>query len=269
LKKIHKAINNIQDCSGWTWDNQLGANIQPDCTRAWEEFLKRVPCAKAFCNKGWIHLSKMDVLIPHVVHGTHVFSASQGTVGLGSQPLDSGPSDAPIDVPSPPSSPPFTFESQGDAPNVTPNSLSATSQPDGSTRSAATSSEEVQAFRKRKCAQTVTLNTSSSKKAKLTGPEAIQSLNQTFSKFGEDICAAISLDPLLCTPARRKEAFKRLQQESWLDISDRLLLYNHFESDSKAVDAYSALDDSLGPEFRMKWIEARLEMLKSHARTLF
>ncbi|RXW11521.1 hypothetical protein EST38_g14333 [Candolleomyces aberdarensis] len=279
--RVHKAINVIQDRSGWTWDGEKGANIQPDHAQAWEEFLKHNPRAKPFHNKGWIYLSKMDQLVPHIVHGAHVFSATQGTVGLGSQPTDPVVPTASSDTNPPDSSlsfnsPPPTFDSLGldvndheDVSGAFTDSPATLSRPESSGRSAATASEEAQAIRKRERAQTVTPSVSASKKTKLSGPEAIQNLNQTFSKFGEDICAAISLDPLLRTPARRKEALKKLQQEVWLPTSDRLLLYNHFESDSKALNAYSALEDTADAEFRKAWIQARLEMLKDQARSLF
>ncbi|RXW11640.1 hypothetical protein EST38_g14215 [Candolleomyces aberdarensis] len=260
FKRTHKAINAIRNRSGWTWDNDKGANIGEDRARDWNEFIKKVPYAKPFRNKGWKHLRKVDQLMPATLHGTHVFSASQGTVGLDPQPSDPDPT-AKSTLPDPPSS--FLVASRSVSPLLEdqPAPISHDDS-EASARAPATTAVEVQTIRKRERAETVT-PAASTKKSKLTGPEAIQSLNQTFGKFGENICAALAMDPQLRTPSRRKQALKKVQLEKWLPASDRLLLYKHLESNINAVDAYASIDDEADSEFRQLWITERLKDLKS------
>ena len=69
-------------------------------------------------------------------------------------------------------------------------------------------------------------------------------------------------DPSERTPKRHIKAVKLAQQETWLPITDQLILCNIFEKDIKAVDAYTALDDS-DVEFRELWIQGKVDEVKA------
>ncbi|GLB45371.1 hypothetical protein LshimejAT787_2200340 [Lyophyllum shimeji] len=82
LRRAFRAIQAIKfSKSGWTWDDEHGANITLDMEGAWNAFIKVRKDAKPFKHKGWVHLEKMTHLMPATVKGTHVFCASQGTSG--------------------------------------------------------------------------------------------------------------------------------------------------------------------------------------------
>ena len=104
----------------------------------------------------------------------------------------------------------------------------------------------------------------SQKKSKTTGAEAIQGLTVSISRFGDNICKVLAIDPSLRTPHRRKEAMKLAQQETWLSNHDRLILCTVLEKDINAVDAYSALeiDDE---DFQRMWIQQKVDTAKEEA----
>ncbi|KAF4616359.1 hypothetical protein D9613_008849 [Agrocybe pediades] len=82
LRRTFRVIQAIKSKSGWSWSDDHGASISPDMEAAWCDFLKVHPAAKPFKNKGWVHLSKMEELMPSTVKGMHVFRPSEGISGM-------------------------------------------------------------------------------------------------------------------------------------------------------------------------------------------
>jgi hypothetical protein len=102
----------------------------------------------------------------------------------------------------------------------------------------------------------------SSKKIKTTGADAIKGLTQSITRFGDNICQVLAMDPSLRTPHRRKEALKLAQQEMWLSKSDRLIFYSVLERDINAVDAYASIDRD-DHEFCEMWVGDKVDTEKA------
>ncbi|KAG1824002.1 hypothetical protein EV424DRAFT_744733, partial [Suillus variegatus] len=62
-KKKHAAITEIKSQSGFSWDEELGANIGPADAAWWTAFVNARPDMKPFRNKGWKHFDDMDDLL--------------------------------------------------------------------------------------------------------------------------------------------------------------------------------------------------------------
>jgi hypothetical protein len=100
------------------------------------------------------------------------------------------------------------------------------------------------------------------KKIKSTGADAIKGLTQSISRFGDNICQVLAMDPSLRTPHRRKEALKLAQQEEWLTKGDRLIFYSVLEKDINAVDAYASIDRD-DQEFCEMWVRDKVDTEKA------
>ncbi|KAF8958635.1 hypothetical protein BDZ97DRAFT_1668203 [Flammula alnicola] len=81
LKAIYEIVRAIRSNSGWSWDDELGADIDSDRDAKegkWNDYIEKHPDAAPFRNKGWPHLSRYDELCGHSApKGLHVFHASQ------------------------------------------------------------------------------------------------------------------------------------------------------------------------------------------------
>ncbi|KAG1842856.1 hypothetical protein DFJ58DRAFT_665658, partial [Suillus subalutaceus] len=62
-KKKHTAIIDIKSQSGFSWDDELGANIGPADAARWTAFANARPNTRPFRNKGWKHFDEMDNLL--------------------------------------------------------------------------------------------------------------------------------------------------------------------------------------------------------------
>lgn len=81
--KTFRVIQALKQVSGWTWNDSTGCSITVDNLASWEAYVEKHPGAKPFKNKGWKHLHVMSQIMPAVLTGAHVFSASHGTIGIG------------------------------------------------------------------------------------------------------------------------------------------------------------------------------------------
>ncbi|KIY66153.1 hypothetical protein CYLTODRAFT_315771, partial [Cylindrobasidium torrendii FP15055 ss-10] len=50
-----KIVAGIIRNSGWSWDSTYGANITPELSTMWEEYVNANPKAAPYRNEGWIH----------------------------------------------------------------------------------------------------------------------------------------------------------------------------------------------------------------------
>lgn len=101
----------------------------------------------------------------------------------------------------------------------------------------------------------------------MSGADAISGLTHSIDIFGDKVCSAMAMDPLLRTPARRKEALTLAQRETWLPLGDRLLFYNVLERDVRAIDAYVSIDGD-DQEFRELWILSKVDAEKGRLSRL-
>ena len=67
----------IRGNSGWSWDDEKGADITPEKKGTWDDYVAKHPAAQPFRNSGWVHLDAFDCLAPSSAKGNHVFRASQ------------------------------------------------------------------------------------------------------------------------------------------------------------------------------------------------
>lgn len=110
---------------------------------------------------------------------------------------------------------------------------------------------------KRERASSLGLEKSVKKRKTVTG-NAIDGLTQSIAAFGENICKVLAVDPMLRTPARRKEALRLAQEEVWLSLRERLVFVKVLEKDINAVDSYIALDHT-NVEFCHMWIQDKVD----------
>lgn len=101
----------------------------------------------------------------------------------------------------------------------------------------------------------------SSKRVRGSGAE-LQGLTASISQFSNNICKVLAGNPSERTPKHHAKAVKLAQQEMWLLIADWLILCNIFEKDIKAVDVYTALDDS-DVESHEMWIQGKVDEVKA------
>ncbi|ESK93982.1 hypothetical protein Moror_12939 [Moniliophthora roreri MCA 2997] len=65
IKRDWEEVIKINHKSGWPpWDQQLGANITPECENNWNKYVKANPRAASFWNKGYKYQKYFDVLMP-------------------------------------------------------------------------------------------------------------------------------------------------------------------------------------------------------------
>ena len=78
LKATYEVVKAIWANSGWSWDDDKGADITPEKKGTWDDYVAKHPAAQPFRNAGWVHLDEFDSLGPSSAKGGHVFRASQG-----------------------------------------------------------------------------------------------------------------------------------------------------------------------------------------------
>ncbi|KAJ7898497.1 hypothetical protein B0H13DRAFT_2337430 [Mycena leptocephala] len=72
LRKTLKVVDHLKNhASGFTYDDENGANIGIAEQNAWEVYVKVHRDAKPFRNKGWPYLAKMEQLVPSQAKGAH------------------------------------------------------------------------------------------------------------------------------------------------------------------------------------------------------
>lgn len=75
---MYEIVNALRNNSGWSWDDEKGADISPEKKGVWDDYVLAHPLASPFRNCGWIHLAIFDLFGSKITKGTHVFHASQG-----------------------------------------------------------------------------------------------------------------------------------------------------------------------------------------------
>jgi hypothetical protein len=77
LKATYAVVKAIRANSGWSWDDDKGADITPEKKGTWDDYVAKHPAAHPFRNAGWVHLDEFDSLAPSSAKGSYVFRASQ------------------------------------------------------------------------------------------------------------------------------------------------------------------------------------------------
>lgn len=96
LRKTLKVVDHLKNhASGFTYDDENGANIGIAEQNAWEVYVKVHRDAKPFRTKGWPYLAKMEQLVPSQAKGAHVFRPSQAVAPTDPLDVDSQHGDMP------------------------------------------------------------------------------------------------------------------------------------------------------------------------------
>ncbi|KAF8156769.1 hypothetical protein B0H34DRAFT_675182 [Crassisporium funariophilum] len=206
---IHQAI---QSMSGWTWSNTSGADISPEMEPEWEKFIMLHKDAKPFKNQGWIHLKVMTKIMPTTLRGTHIFCPTQGISGLDAS-ATVGPAASDLD-----SEDAQADKDDGESVEQETDVEVSVVAPHCNAEVKFSVNTPARCVGKRECASSPTPSIQSSKKRETASSHAIDSLTQSISVFGCDLCTVLAMDPKLCTPHQRKEAITRAQTEDWLPI---------------------------------------------------
>ena len=90
LEKMYEVVKTIWDNSGWSWDDEKGADSTPEKKGTWVNYVAKHPLAQPFHNAGWVYLDAFDGLGSSLARGGHIFWASQG---VSTAQVDSGYSD--------------------------------------------------------------------------------------------------------------------------------------------------------------------------------
>ncbi|KAF9017266.1 hypothetical protein BDZ89DRAFT_1140815 [Hymenopellis radicata] len=260
LKRTHEAIRQMKEktypgASGLTWSDDKGFDITPAMSTIWSNFLKAHKIFKPFRNAGWPLWTKIDEIVPDRAKGLHVFNAassqttdassqdSQSTqnTNTSSQVTDSqsSQSDTPAEGTQSLSQSPSRSRSRSLSPtrddfrdDVNQTSSAQPSQP---IASPATSSS--QSLGKRGSASD--FETPSSKRGKLTGPEAIFSVSQSVYSIS-DALRDVFAPKGDASPQRKAAAQKLLQEADELELDDdeKVALHILFTQNVNAADAY-------------------------------
>jgi len=236
FKKIYCVILAIQSVSGWSWDDEKGANINVHSASSWDDYVKKHPSAKPFRNKGWPHLLKVTLIMPTTASGANVFVPTQdGSI----EAEDNEDSDQ--STPGPCSESPAR-ESLDLGHDRTP-----PPPPDPITRKRAHEpATPTQPISKRIRASKNTM--------------ALESMSTSLSVFGTTIVNALNgppsahIDP---TPVRRTTAIKSLidLEKEWLSEDELVVLIDFLRTDLTAADTYTTLTKS---NVRQSWVCAQL-----------
>ncbi|KAJ3720296.1 hypothetical protein C8R42DRAFT_670343 [Lentinula raphanica] len=254
LKKIYEAIRDVKDycyvgASGWPWNDDTGFQVTAENADAWKAFSKAHPVFAPFANRGWPLYDKMSEMCPKVPKGRHVFSAAASQYELQSSQTDG-------------STQPISSESQNDEDQFSlgPDSWPCTpgheeipsleeeprAESQSSTQPDAGADQDIQptpakpaSSRKR----AVEANeTPSTKKARVTGPDALYAISQSTMAVGSALRDFLGthVEP---SPERRKQASLLLKEDDSLSQSDKVSLHLLFSKNAAAADSYRNAED--------------------------
>ncbi|KAJ8521979.1 hypothetical protein ONZ45_g1365 [Pleurotus djamor] len=91
LKTTFEVVDKLRNNSGWSWDDEKGADITPEKEGMWNDYVEMNPGASSFAKKGWPYLQYFDAFMPSRAKGKYVFHASQAL------PSDQPSSEPPAD----------------------------------------------------------------------------------------------------------------------------------------------------------------------------
>jgi hypothetical protein len=99
LRKIFRVVEDIRMQSGWTWDDDHGANIDAVNQGIWDAYIPLHPGALPFRNKGWPLWDYMSRMMPtQLLRGANVYNPMQIVDSQASGVNDSQASDESDDI---------------------------------------------------------------------------------------------------------------------------------------------------------------------------
>ncbi|KAH9478132.1 hypothetical protein JR316_0008585 [Psilocybe cubensis] len=244
LKLTYKIVDAICNNSGWSWDDEKGADITPEKRGMCDDYVLCHPGAGPFCNSGWAHLAIFDVFLgKRAVKGAHVYHTSQGISASDSLDRENSPPW------------PKTLRDSDDNTQIDPALLSDNEDNIGEV--AEPPSTPVPTQRKRP-ATTPTMSSASIKKARTsTGAKAISDLNATFERMTAVLENAFPKSTLQPSPVHKSDAIKlaQTQEKDWLDKRQMAKLLSILASEHFAAENYQLLEDE---ELCWEWISLKL-----------
>ncbi|KAJ3748048.1 hypothetical protein DFH05DRAFT_1522436 [Lentinula detonsa] len=255
LKKIYEAIRDVKDhcyvgASGWPWNDDNGFQVTPENADAWRAFSKAHPVFSPFANRGWPLYEKMSEMCPKIPKGRHVFSAGSSQADL--QLSQSGNIFQSI-----------LSESQNDEDGL---SLGQDEWPESPRHREASPLEEETEAASQSLSQSVSQadkemiqptpvkpasakkravegdDTPATKKARVTGPDALYAISQSTLAVSSALCDMLGshVDP---SPERRKQASLLLKDDHSLTRTDKVSLHLLFSKNTAAADSYRNAED--------------------------
>ncbi|KAG6874731.1 hypothetical protein C0992_006807 [Termitomyces sp. T32_za158] len=254
LRKTFRVINAIKSVSGWTWNDETGANITPELESSWTAYIKIHKDAKPFKNHGWCHLDVMSQLMPSSIRGAHIFRPSDSSVGLvpftNNDTMDNTSVSSLVSV-----------SESWDSPPTDPSSKISSLEVDSDNESVDITQVVIMTPRhSRKRTSVAPPSTAPlAKRSKLTSASALDGLATSLSHFGDAIVKALApvpSDAAITASCRTKAVLRAQALEKDLATPELLALINLLEKDSNAVDVYLALDDD---QFCKAWVRMKVD----------
>ncbi|KIL58958.1 hypothetical protein M378DRAFT_85731, partial [Amanita muscaria Koide BX008] len=69
LKATFEVVSRLANQSGFSWDHERGADIQPEGRLVWQEYVQKHPKAAPFRNRGWAHFDDFAIFAPSKARG--------------------------------------------------------------------------------------------------------------------------------------------------------------------------------------------------------
>ncbi|KAJ3756106.1 hypothetical protein EV360DRAFT_72279 [Lentinula raphanica] len=237
------------EASGWPWNDDTGFQVTAENADAWKAFSKSHPVFAPFANQGWPLYDKMSEMCPKVPKGRHVFSAAASQHELQSSQTDD-------------STQPISSESQNDEDQfslgpdgwpctpgheeIPPLEEEPRAESQSSTQPDAGADQDIQptpakpaSLRKRAVEAD---ETPATKKAHVTGPDALYAILQSTMAVGSALCDFLGthVEP---SPEQCKQASLLLKEDDSLSQSDKVSLHLLFSKNTAAADSYRNAED--------------------------
>ncbi|KAF5309877.1 hypothetical protein D9619_010561 [Psilocybe cf. subviscida] len=224
FRQLYCIVVAIQAISGWVWDDETGASINPGTASSWDDYVQAHPDACPFRNRGWPYLGQMEDLMPSTVQGANVYHA---TAASPPQPAED-PSNS-------------DHESMG-------NELSDNEEPTSSASGT-----------KRQCAPS-TLPRPHAKQVRPSGSSTLASIADSFGTFTSTFANTLAppTQPgIAASPVRHQQAVAAVQscEKGWLTVTQCVKLIELLKKDQDAVDVYLALTEE---DVRHEWFNLQL-----------
>ncbi|KAF8957189.1 hypothetical protein BDZ97DRAFT_1763145 [Flammula alnicola] len=277
LKEIYNIIVNIKAQSGFTWDDEKGADVKESTALVWKAYEEKHKGSTPFRNKGWIWLRKVEPLMPTAPRGANIYRPSRASqlpehesqeseVEEDSQELE-----RPVSNWSP--SPPPEVRPHRVQPNLD-NEDPSDDMPPTATQPPATPVPPQQTpapALKRKHSALSAENTSTTKRTKSdacpSGAVALHGINERLDDFTDIFREAISgkKSGVLATPSRKSQAMQRAQKLETA-LSDRCIvgLIDLFQADVSMADAYLSLTRE---GVRNQWVAKHIKHIREEEET--
>ncbi|EDR15389.1 uncharacterized protein LACBIDRAFT_301662 [Laccaria bicolor S238N-H82] len=247
LKQTYEVVKAIRNNSGWSWDDNKGADITPEKKGTWDNYVAKYPLAQPFQNAGWAYLEAFDALGSSLAKGAHVFQALQGVstaqvdsahsdgLGEGGGQVDDAKVEGSQEWSTSPEVP-----GEPDEPSTPPQRSSPPAAKHAASPGPWTDNKHVHISH---------------------GNQIMNSLSKIMNHITDIMETAFCPSTLPATPVRLQEAMTCAQtlKKNWLTSIQLVMLIDIFECEPHAAIAYQSMKDN--EDLRKSWICMKLRIL--------